>query len=260
MAAALVECRGLAAGYLDKPVLKGVDLRLDGGESVALLGPNGSGKSTLLRALTKTLPIASGEIRIQGDGLPSLATAEIARRVGFVPQDEPAHFSFLVRELVLMGRLARSSALFDTPEDRQAANEAMEQTDCLHLADRPITELSGGERQRVLIARALAQQTRILLLDEPTAHLDPAHQVSVAELVRSLAQEGRATLCAVHDLNLAGRMASRGVLLIDGTVGLDAPIEEVLESPLLDQAYGVRFERFRSESGRTLVIPDRIGG
>ena len=255
MKRSVLEARRVVAGYAGRTVLHGVDFALAAGERVVLLGPNGSGKSTLLKAMSKTLALQSGEVLLLGDPIDRLGHAEVARRLAFVPQEEPARFAFLVREIVTMGRLARSNGLFDTPADREAAERAMARADCAYLADRPYTELSGGERQRVLIARALAQEAKVVLLDEPTSHLDPAHQVAVAELVGSLAGEGVATVAAVHDLNLASRMAERAVLLRDGCIGLDDEVEKVLRSSTLDEVYRVEFTRVEAPDGRLALLP-----
>jgi iron complex transport system ATP-binding protein len=255
--APLIECRGASCGYHAKPVLSGVDLTVSAGEIVALLGPNGSGKSTLLKSILGEIRLLSGSISVSGSLISSLSSAQIAQRVALVPQEEAPAFAFTVREAVTLGRLARSKGLGDSEHDVEIATEAMRRTDCLSLADRPITEISGGERQRVLIARALAQDTPVLLLDEPTSHLDPLHQVQVVELTRSLAAEGRAVVAAVHDLNLAAELADQALLLGSDGVLLSAPIEDVLWSEALEKAYAVRFERTRSESGAVIVRPRR---
>ena len=241
--APLLEVRGLECGYGGKTVLHGIDLVVNAGDRVVLLGPNGSGKSTLLRAIGGLVRPTAGEILLQGVSIRDLSVNEIAKRVASVPQEEPAQFHFLVREVVTMGRLARSNSLFDTEEDRDAASDAMNRSDCFHLKDRPFTELSGGEHQRVLIARAIAQQTPLVLLDEPTSHLDPAHQLSIAELIGSLSGAGTGTVAAVHDLNFASRVANRALLLDQGKVANDGSVEEVLMSPILDAVYGVKFYR-----------------
>lgn len=250
----VLEVRNLVCGYAGKPVLHGLDLKIWAGERVALLGPNGSGKSTLIRAVSGLLRPSAGEISLGGSPVAGLKASEIARRVATVPQEAAPRFAFTVRQIVTMGRLARSNGLFDTPADVAAATAAMEMADCLQFQERPVSELSGGERQRVLIARALAQETPLILLDEPTSHLDPAHQLAVANLVRELSRRGIATLAAVHDLNLAARMADRAVLLDAGRIVLDGKVRDVLGSPILDRVYGVRFVRI--EGSFPLVFPE----
>lgn len=237
----VVEACELVCGYGGKPVLAGLSLAVQAGERVALLGPNGSGKSTLLRAFAGLLKPDSGEVRLSGEPVGKLSVREIARRVATVPQEETPRFAFTVRQMVTMGRLARSAGLFDTAEDREEADRAMDLADCLRLEDRPVGELSGGERQRVLIARALAQGAPLVLLDEPTSHLDPAHQLATARLIRELSDRGVATITAIHDLNFAGRVAERAILLEGGRIGIDAAVETVLRSPILDRVYGVTF-------------------
>lgn len=251
----VAEVRGLVCGYGDRAVLNGIELSIAQGERVALLGPNGSGKSTLIRAISGILKPQRGEVLLQGEPISRFSAREIAQRVAVAPQEETARFEFTVRDVVTMGRLARSNGLFDTPEDREAASAAMDRADCRYLEDRRVTDLSGGERQRVLIARALAQATPLVLLDEPTSHLDPAHQLGVAESVQTLSRDGIATVAAIHDLNLASRIATRAILLENGKVGMDDAVEAALNSPILDRVYGVRFERIRTPEGRLIVLP-----
>jgi iron complex transport system ATP-binding protein len=248
----VIEAENLVCGYGQKPVLRGITFAISPGERVALLGPNGSGKSTLFRALAGILRPTSGQIRLGGKPLEKLAPREVARRVATVPQDEAPRFAFTVRQIVTMGRLALSDGLFDTAEDAAEADRAMQLADCRHLQDRAVGELSGGERQRVLIARALAQRAPVIFLDEPTSHLDPAHQLAVAALIRSLSDQGVATVSAVHDLNFASQIAERAILLEDGKVGVDDAVETVLQSPILDRVYGVAFARIK--------LLERVGG
>ena len=250
----LLSCSDLACGYPSRKVLEGVDLELRPGSSTVLLGPNGSGKSTLLKTLTKTIPALDGAIKIQDENLQNLTFTQLAQKVAYVPQEELPPFRFTVRQVVLMGRLPLSAGFFDTPADVEAAEKAMEEADCNALADRPITEISGGERQRVLIARALAQDSALLLLDEPTSHLDIGHQVAIIRLVQKLRSQGKGLLTALHDLNLAADLGEIAVLLNESRVAIQAPVEEVLDSPLLDQTYGVPFHLFREETGRLRVF------
>jgi iron complex transport system ATP-binding protein len=252
----LLECRNLSCGYGHEVVLQDVSLKVQPGETVALLGPNGCGKSTLLKSFSKTLPVVAGQILLSGNDIKGLNHREIARRLAFVPQEESFRFEFLVRDVVTMGRLPLSDSLWDTPEDAVAATEAMREADCLHLENRSVMELSGGEKQRVLIARALAQGASLMLFDEPTSHLDIEHQQVVAQLIRELSRQGRATIVALHDLNLAPLVGERAILLNRGRVGLDAPMRQVLESELLDEVYNVKFQRIELESGRLAVFPE----
>lgn len=250
-----IACRELACGYEGESVLTDICLQIERGTVTALLGPNGSGKSTLLRTLWGALPPLSGTVEIGGVDLKGLNSRTVARFISYVPQEEDEQFDFTVRELVTMGRLARSAGLFDTADDRKAATEAIAAAECDDLAERPVTELSGGEKQRVLIARALAQGAGVLLLDEPTSHLDARHQISAARLVRRQAAEGKAVLIALHDLNLAGEVADQAILLAGKRAVKMAPIEEILLSTDLDQAYGTEFERIKTEGGRLRVHP-----
>jgi iron complex transport system ATP-binding protein len=255
-----LHCAALACGYHGRPVLAGIEFEFRFGESIALLGPNGAGKSTLLKTICGELKPLSGGVfvgtresdRMRNVGI--LNPSEIARMIAIVPQEEPSPFPFLVREVVTLGRLAFGSGIFDSREDLEAAEKAMILAECDHLANRPITELSGGERQRVLIARALAQNTGILLMDEPTSHLDPPHQASIGSLCSKLAEGGKCMITAVHDLNLASTLAGRAILISDGKILLDGPVERVLEDTRLEDCYHTNFERVRTSSGRLLVI------
>jgi iron complex transport system ATP-binding protein len=193
-------------------------------------------------------------VKISDDDLTKLSPREIGRRIGFVPQEESWRFDFSVEDVVAMGRLPVSNGLFDTKEDHAEAQAAMERAGCIDLRSRPITELSGGEKQRVLIARALAQHTQIIFLDEPTAHLDPQYQIGTAELVRSLVAEGKSLILAIHDLPMAGLMADRGVLISGGKATPPRKTSELLESEELDRAYAIRFQRIETPDG-LVVIP-----
>ena len=256
MSDVLLECRRLSCGYGNHKVLTEVDIVVRSGETIVLLGPNGSGKSTLLKSVSKGVRPLSGDVLLSDDNISTLGHREVARRVAYVPQEEIFKFEFLVRDVVTMGRLPLSDSLWDTPGDVVAATDAMKEADCLQFQSRSVMELSGGEKQRVLIARALAQGARLMLFDEPTSHLDIEHQLVVASLIKKLANQGRATIVAIHDLNLAAMVADRAILLHEGKVGKDAPIQEVLESPMLDEVYRVRFKRMHLESGQLAVFPD----
>lgn len=252
---ASVKTNGLVCGYGHTAVLKDVSIVLEPGTITALLGPNGSGKSTLLKTLAKAIPSLGGTATVCGRSVPETPQSELAKLVAFVPQDEIPPFRFTVRQVVEMGRLPHSPGLFDTKEDHDAATRAMRAVDCLQLENRPINEISGGERQRALLARALAQDAAVLLLDEPTSHFDAGHQAAAARLLRDLAGRGHTVFVAVHDLNWASATAGRVILLHEGRVALDADCQLALSSPIIDRAYGVEFERLKTPAGALRVFP-----
>lgn len=234
----LVEVRGLTVSFGDVPVVSGVDLRVERGELVGLVGPNGAGKTTVLRAIKGTLAPDSGEVRLAGDRAVDLSAREAGRRVASVPQETNLAFDFRVRHVVEMGRTPHLGR-FDGhgADDDRAVREAMDAAGVARFADRSITEVSGGERQRVLLARALAQGTPALLLDEPTASLDANHAVRTLELVRDLVDDGRGALAAIHDLDAAARYCDRIVVLANGGVHAAGPPAEVLTADALRTAF-----------------------
>jgi iron complex transport system ATP-binding protein len=231
----MAELRGGGAFSLTE-----VSFDLSDGEILGVLGPNSAGKTTLIRLLTRILVPTCGTIEVDGTPIASLTRAGLARRVAVVPQDMPQGLPFTVQELVLMGRYPHAPRrFFETPDDLRVAREAMAATGVLDLAATRVAVLSGGERQRVALARALAQEPRLLVLDEPTAHLDLRHQVECVSLLRRVNRErGTTVLLVSHDLNLAGELCDRLLLLADGTVArLGAPAD-VLEDGLLASVYG----------------------
>lgn len=211
------------------PALAGASLDLAAGDLVAVVGPNGSGKTTLLRALLGSVPLAAGAVTLLDRPLGAWTSAELARVVGVVTQREESLFPLTVEQTVSLGRYAHLGPLAPLAEtDRTIVAEALATADVAHLAARPTDQLSGGEWQRVRIARALAQQPRLLVLDEPTASLDVRHEMEVFELVRRLAGQGIASLLVSHQLNLAARYADRLLLLHAGRVVADGPPATVL--------------------------------
>jgi iron complex transport system ATP-binding protein len=219
------------------PVLRSVTLHVVNGELLTVVGPNGSGKSTLLRLLDRILTPQQGEILLHGRPLASYSRRAIAQRVAFVPQDTGMHFPFTVQQIVLMGRSPHSTgAVFENAADRRIAAGMMALLDIDALAHQPITALSGGERQRAFIARALAQEPEILLLDEPNAHLDIAHQLDVFTILRKLNRERGLTVVSVsHDLNLAASFSDRIAMLRAGSVAaLGTPQEVLTEERIKD--------------------------
>jgi iron complex transport system ATP-binding protein len=224
-----------------REVLRGVDLALRPGELVALIGPNGSGKTTLLRLLTGQLRPDAGVAQFEGRSLMEWSRDALARRVAVLPQHLELPAGFRVTELVEMGRAPHARSLFgSTADDERAVRRALVDADALELADRHADQLSGGERQRVLVAMALAQEPELLLLDEPTLHLDLAHQVALLSAIRRLrAQRGLTVLAVLHDLNLAAAFAPRVVVLAEGRVAADGPPAEVLSPALVERVFGV---------------------
>ncbi len=239
----LLEARDVRAGYGVREVLHGIGFRLEPGELVGLLGPNGCGKSTLLRAVTHSLPLTGGSVEIGVDPIGRLSARELARRVAFVPQQESATFDFSVLDIVMMGRYPHLGRNGEQSSDFEIARQAMIAADILPLADRYIGQLSGGEHRRVLLARALAQQAPLLLLDEPTAHLDLAHQVELMERVKNLTRStGLGALAALHDLNQAAEYCDRLLLLADGQLVAAGIPSEVMTPEGLQAAYGAAVE------------------
>jgi iron complex transport system ATP-binding protein len=253
---ALLTTQNLSFAYDGRPVLKEVSLAVEAGEFVGLIGANGSGKTTLLRALLGLLK-ASGEARLCGDPLWTLNRQEIARRATMVHQDTRVDFAFTSRDIVAMGRtpyLGRFKP--EGPADKEAIARAMRETGTTELAERPVTELSGGERQRVHLARALAQETRVILLDEPTANLDLAHQFEALELVRGFTRAGGAALAAIHDLTLASRFCDRLLLLSGGEIVAAGLPAEVITESSLEKHFALRARvRRDDETGAMIVHP-----
>ena len=239
-----------------RDVLRGVDLSIAAGELVALIGTNGSGKTTLLRLLAGTLRPDAGKLVLFGREARSYSRMDLARRVAVLPQSLELPTGFRVGELVTMGRLPHSPSLFGaTCEDEEAVERALRDADARDLASRYAEELSGGERQRVLVAMALAQEPQLLLLDEPTLHLDLAHQLNLLETIARLRRErGIAVVAVLHDLTLAGA-APRVAVLDSGQVVADGPPDEVLSEELVRRVFGVAVEALRDSAGRRRLVP-----
>jgi iron complex transport system ATP-binding protein len=223
----------------DRAVLGGITLEIRAGEIVALLGPNGAGKSTLLGAAHGALEPSSGEVLFEGQPVKSFSRRELAKRIAIVAQAGEVRFPLTSLEYVLTGRFAHSSALgFESPRDVEVAMKALRDTDAGQFAERHFNELSSGERQRVVLARALAQEARLLLLDEPTANADIAHQVSLLNLVRALTRERNlGALVVTHEINLAAEFADRVALLKDGKLLACGAPDKVMTESLLGELF-----------------------
>lgn len=254
----MLSLRGVRVVYGQRQALRGVDLDVAAGEVVGLVGPNGGGKTTLLKSITRGVPLRSGEIHIAGADVQGLTARDLARLVAVVPQNPTLPAGFLAREIVVMGRTAYLRFLeHEGAGDYAKADAALTALGCGELAYRRVDELSGGERQNVVLARALAQETPLILLDEPTANLDIGHQIVIAQLLRRLAGDrGVAVLAALHDLTLASLYCDRIVLLAGGSMIAGGPPPEVLSGDNLRRAYGADVLILRPEGlAGPLVLP-----
>lgn len=236
-----LELHDLSMGYPGRLVLTGISLAVQPGEVLAVVGPNGVGKTTLVKACSGILPLAAGRVLVDGLNLEQLSIESRAKHIAAVPQATQVPPYFTARQVVGMGRTPYLGWLTREREsDHEAVTTAMIRTSVIEFADRPVGELSGGEAQRVLIARALAQGPSVLLLDEPTAHLDLRHQDETLNLIHTLADEERlSVLMALHDLNLVARFADRVALLSDGRIRAQGEPRQVLTPEALASAYGI---------------------
>jgi iron complex transport system ATP-binding protein len=235
-----LEARDVTVHLTGRPILERVSCRAEPGKITAVIGPNGAGKSTLLRAMAGLLPLEGGGVAFDGRPLDSLGQTELARSIAYLPQERTVHWPLAVERVVALGRLPhRTGMTMLDARDRAAVDAAMRTMDVTALAQRPVSQLSGGERARVLVARALAQESRVLIADEPTAGLDPAHALGLFGTFEHLAAEGRAVIVALHDLTLAARFCHHVVLLVAGRVAANGPAAEVLQPAPLSAAFGV---------------------
>ncbi|MGW2325475.1 ABC transporter ATP-binding protein [Streptomyces sp. NPDC001700] len=244
--------RELTLAYEDRTVVDGLDLVIPDGEVTVIVGPNACGKSTLLRALGRLLKPRGGAVLLDGTDLARIPTKKIAQSVGLLPQTPVAPDAITVADLVSRGRQPHQHWWQQwSDEDERAVGDAMERTDVAALADRLVDELSGGQRQRVWIAMALAQETGLLLLDEPTTYLDISHQVEVLDLVRQLNHErGRTVVAVLHDLNQAARYADHLIAMKAGRVVARGRPSEVVTAELVREVFGLE----------SVVVPDPVTG
>jgi iron complex transport system ATP-binding protein len=238
----MLEVKNISVWYEQREALSDVSLCLREGTIIVLLGPNGAGKTTLVRALNGTLPLTRGEIELDGRGLGKLSRREIARQIAVVAQENETRFPISVLEFVLSGRFVHGGAFgWETDIDIKFAETALADCDLTGFEHRLMNHLSGGERQRVVLARALAAGANILLLDEPTANLDLAHQAMMFQLVRARCLAGGASAVVItHDLNLASEFADEILMLKDGRVAAKGPAAEVLNAANVEEVFGVR--------------------
>ncbi|MHC1721031.1 MAG: ABC transporter ATP-binding protein [Clostridiaceae bacterium] len=237
----IINIEKLTVDYGNKTILDGIDISVNEGEFVGIIGPNGSGKSTLIKAMTDLIDIKGGKIIIKGRDSRTLSKRERAKLIAVVPQEFSVDFEFSVFDIVMMGRNPHMyGRKGDEKADLDIVQEAMRMTNTWQLKDRLFNEISGGEKQRVIIARAIAQQTKIILLDEPTSHLDMHHQLEILELARMLRDKKNLTIIAVlHDINMAARFSDRLILINDRKIMAEGTPDEVIDEKYLGKVYSM---------------------
>jgi iron complex transport system ATP-binding protein len=256
----LLEADSLRFGHPGRTVGEDLSLALHAGQVVALLGPNGGGKTTLLKTLLGLLPAQGGVLRLDGRALHAWSLPERARRVGYVPQGQASTFGYSARQMVLLGRTAHLGLLARPgANDHAVADAALQRLGITHLAERSVHRMSGGERQLVLISRALAQQPRAVLLDEPTASLDFGNQGMVMRAIRALADQGLGVLFTTHDPNQALRCADTALLLREGRVLVSGPVAGVVTAENLRALYGAPVDDSGGRGGLPVFLPAFVG-
>ncbi|GLQ06872.1 ABC transporter ATP-binding protein [Sneathiella chinensis] len=252
----LLSCTSLTASLGRKQVLDAVSFAVDRPQLIGLIGPNGAGKSTLLKTLAGVLD-HGGDVQFRGQDHRAIPAPEKARSIAYMPQERVVHWDLACRDVVLLGRLPyRGWAGRASTEDRQATDDAMGKMDVLEFANRPFNQLSGGEQARVLLARLLAQSPALVLADEPTNGLDPAHQIGLMKTFRSLVDEGKTVILSLHDLTLAAAWCDRLLLLDHGRMTADGPPETVLQAETLRQVYGVETEWVTTSRTAAVIAVD----
>ena len=258
-----IDVAGVKFAYPSREILHGISFEASPGEILGIIGQNGCGKTTLLKCINATLKTSAGRIVVDGSDVSALSKREIAKRMGFVMQTSSTTFPFTVYETVLMGRYARKGLMeSDSEEDEKAVFEAMRDTGIVKFADRDIDELSGGERRRVMIARALVQEPDILLLDEPTLHLDINHQFDLMDLITRLAREKNMLVVLVtHDIILAARYCSRVIAVIHGRIGAAGTVDEVFTEENMRDLFDIETEiREDARVGLSITIIGKYRG
>ncbi|HIE06378.1 MAG TPA: ABC transporter ATP-binding protein [bacterium (Candidatus Stahlbacteria)] len=236
----MIYVKNLTFSYFDHPVINDISFSIEKGDFVGIIGPNGAGKSTLLRLLANILKGQSGSIQIDGRDLDSFRREDLARLVGFIPQETHFSLNFRVFDVILQGRYPHLGFFkIEDLNDNRIVDEAIQRTRISHLSDKQILDISSGERQMVVITRAVAQRPEILLLDEPTSFLDIKHQVEIMNLLKDLNREGITIIVVVHDLNLAGLFCGRLLLINQGRIAASGSPAEIITPEMIKKIYGV---------------------
>lgn len=237
----ILEGKGLKVGYDGKIIIPHMDVKIEEGKITSLIGPNGCGKSTLLKALARIIPIEEGEVLLDGENIFTSKTKEIAQKMALLPQAPQAPAGLSVEELVSYGRYPHKRGFGSLDrKDHELIDRAMKHTNVYDLKDRDIATLSGGQRQRAWIAMALAQDTPLILLDEPTTYLDMSHQLEILELLKELNEKEKKTIVLViHDLNLAARFSDRLIAMKDGEIRYEGDVDSVMTKQMLAQVFGL---------------------
>ncbi|WP_125153147.1 ABC transporter ATP-binding protein [Clostridium rectalis] len=252
----IINIRNLNYSYSNKAILKNINISLEKNKFYSIIGPNGSGKTTLLKNILRVVPIKKNSIYIEGDDIVNLSTKDLSKKIASVPQNTMIDFDFTVMDIVLMGRAPYLSRLKnETEEDLIVAKESMVMTSTWHLKDKLVNELSGGERQRVIIARALAQQSKIILLDEPISNLDIQHQVDILDTIKFLKKD-ITVIAVLHDLNLAAQYSDELILLKEGKIVSMGEPEKVLNKQTIKNVYHVETYILKNPiTGKPHIIP-----
>lgn len=250
---------GLEVGYSDTVVINGVDISIRPGSFTVIVGPNACGKSTLLKALARLVPVGAGTVTLDGKAIRELPSKELARMLGVLPQSSLAPDGITVQDLVSRGRFPHQSLLSRwSREDERVVSEAMAATGVTDLRDRLIDELSGGQRQRVWISMVLAQQTPMLLLDEPTTFLDIAHQVDLLDLIEKLRGAGKTVVAVLHEINLAARYATHLIAMRDGRIVAEGHPMDIVTEALVEEVFDLQCRVIADpDSGTPVVLPRR---
>jgi len=237
----VLDVKNVSFEYSGRTVIEDIGFHAEPGEIIGILGPNGCGKTTLLKILNRNLKAKAGTVLIDDDDINDITKREIAQKLAVVPQNNEVSFSFTVTDIVMMGRMPSLDRFqTESEEDLRIVFDAMEKTNILQFADRYINHLSGGERQRAIIARALAQRPKILLMDEPTLHLDVNHQLDVLDMVRTLSKENKLTVVIVsHDLSLAARYCQRLILISDHHIVAHGSVKDVLTPENMRKVFSI---------------------